>query len=274
MSSENDVPLGEGSRRYYEQQFGDRIRQVKKGGGRAPSDGGDGSKWQRGAGCGGLLAVFFIIRIVMVLVGSQSNAPSYNYTPTPPDFDVGMKQDLNDLFNQPNAPIFPPVVLEDEKALLTDEDVPLLAGLSYRIYQESLRPEAAPGGYLMKLLEPDARTLVVKSARGQALDGNERTELLDGLNEILQQADVWEPAAFRKVPAVQEFLRVHQEVFRGEKLLHRALDRRMVLELCYPQQIVPMDERNKLDGPARELWRKRARLDLDQARREYEPGKR
>lgn len=93
MSTENDVPLGEGSRRYYEQMFGDRIRQVNKGGGSVPRRDSGGSNGTGRAGCGVAIAIFVVIRIIAAVLSTHSHPSSRSYTlPPPPPFNGGMQK--------------------------------------------------------------------------------------------------------------------------------------------------------------------------------------
>lgn len=100
MSTENDVPLGDGARRYYEQLFGDRIRRVNKGSDSAPqgNDGG-GSNWNGRAGCGGAVAAFIIIRILIALAHSSWSTPSHDYSTPPAHFR------LQPQFEERNVPL-------------------------------------------------------------------------------------------------------------------------------------------------------------------------
>jgi hypothetical protein len=91
MSTENDVPLGEGSRDYYERKFADRIRQVKKGGASAPNRDNGGSNGTGRAGCGVAIAIFILIRIVISVLNSHSHTPTYHYSP-PPQFNPGIQK--------------------------------------------------------------------------------------------------------------------------------------------------------------------------------------
>ena len=288
MSTENDVPLGEESRRHYEQQFGDRIQRINKGG-KAPQRDSGSSSWNGRAGCGGILAVIFIIRLIAVLFHSHSSTPSYNYTPPPqPQFKVGMPQGndrkvqdkevdrilerLDKAVRQRGVKNLPDFGAADEnvrdpQVLLTEADVPLLEGLCYRIYQESLRPKSTPGGHLMKLLRAAPRDLLVKMAKGRKLDGEERDAILEGLNDVLQQPTDLLQEGFVKLPAVKQFVEAR------ELLILQESDRRRILELCYPRQIVPLRARSPR-CPSAQKWLRRAQIDLEEARWEYEPEKR
>jgi hypothetical protein len=80
MSTENDVPLGEGSQRYYEQLFSERIRQINKSDStRQPVNGGSNNSGR--LGCGLLIAVFFLIRIVTTFLNTHSHTSSYYSSP-------------------------------------------------------------------------------------------------------------------------------------------------------------------------------------------------
>jgi hypothetical protein len=83
MSSENDVPLGDGSRRYYQELFDERIRQINKENGSRRPDKGDSNNNGR-LGCGALIAVFLFIRIFTVFLNSHSHTSSFSSSPPPP----------------------------------------------------------------------------------------------------------------------------------------------------------------------------------------------
>lgn len=283
MSTENDVPLGEGSRRYYEQMFGDRIRQVSKSG-TAPSRNRPSSGSPGRAGCGVLIAIFIAIRFIAAFMGSHSNhttnnpppPPRFNAAPFPdnrvPDDDalerlrqLMQKQKLNHI--EPKRPLHE----VEQNFLLTKDDVPFLEGLCYRLYHESLRKEATPGKHFLALMDADVRALVAKAGRGIALDENESAEVLKGLNEILEHRDFWNYESLARLRELQETSRQHDNA-QG---LHipppaRMEERRLILQICYPRQIVPLSERNHFGEKARETLREQARMDLGKARRQYE----
>jgi hypothetical protein len=273
MSTENDVPLGEGAQRYYEQQFGDRIRKVSKGDNRPRGGGSVG--WGKG-GCGTLFMIAIVIRIIAAFFRSSgSNTNTYRYTPPPPPPPVVFQQPQlgQELFQPQPDPLAQ--FKENLSPLLTANDVPLLQGLCYRIYQESRQPKPTPGGHLLKLLDPAMRDLLGKAAKGMDLDGIERSLLLIALNETLMHEDFWDKNAFLQVPGMKEFLKTRNgiDLVGGDPPLHHLEARRRVLELCYPRQIVPLTERNRPDNNARDQWRRQARADLEAARKQYEPTK-
>lgn len=268
MSTENDVPLGEEARRYYEQQFGKRIQQIKKGG-KAPQHNPSGSfNWFSPAGYGRIAAAAFLMHLIVTFVRTQSNTPTYPPLPVlPPPAFVNQEKPLAEQIQEVNA--------EAEAVLLRASDVPWPEGLCYRIYQESLRPDASPGKHLLKLFDPNARRLLIQSAQGQALDGNESQALLIGLNDVLEHADFWDEEAFQQPPPFAEILnkgRIAAQLQGFDDLLAtRMKERRLLLEHCYPRQIVPLNERHRLDERARTEWVRRAQRDLHEAHRKYEP---
>ena len=290
MSTENDVPLGEGSRRYYEQQFGDRIRKVSKGGGAGRGSGSGGSNWNGRAGVGIAVGVILVIlRIVLALSRSSSSTPSYTYTPPPQvKFDEDWQKKLDKRFGNPekdneekriNAllqqileakpadnpqPGLPQEPAQPGENGLRDEEVPLPQGLCYRIHQESLRAIPTPGRRIYQLLDDDARKLITKAAKGKALDEDEKDELLESLNDLLGRKDLYEADAFRNVT----------QVAPQAANMPIALYNRQLLEKSYPKQIVPVRERAMLNAPARRRWLDGARADLTEARQLYEPAKR
>lgn len=276
MSTENDVPLGEDSRRYYEQKFGERIRQVNRRGGPLRDPG--GSNWNGRVGAGVVIGVLFvIIRIMIAASRSGSHTPSYTYNPPPPppQFDaelqrrlneMGIRGDQKDVFAPNDMPMFGKMPeAEEVDPLLTEADVPLLEGLCYRIHQENLRNGQTPGGRIHELLGEGARTMLDQVAQGQLLKEDVRDDLLDALNGVLKRPDMCNGRSFDNVRgfALMQMTRV-RPVVGGDLWNYN----RKVLEMCYPEQIIPLRERALLDGPTREQWRRRALLDLQKARRE------
>lgn len=277
MSTENDdVPLGDEARRYYERRFGDRIRKVRKGGGAAKASDG-GSFWNGGrAGCGGLVITFFIFRLIVALFRTQSHT-SYDYS-QPPAFNPPQRfRELFDKEEQQKRFLPPglPVQKEDEEAaaLLDVSEVPLLEGLCYRIYQESRQRQPTPGGRIGTLLDDAAKNLLRKAARGQKLDAEQIDALVDALNELLRRPDFFDEPSFRNVPGVADLLAGRRlrarDFMRGSLAFNRTL-----LEMCYPRQIVPFTQPELLGGPALDAFRRSAQADLAQARQQYEPAKR
>lgn len=292
MSTENDVPLGEGSRRYYEEQFGDRIRKVSKGGGPGRGGGSGGSNWNGRAGIGIAVGVIVVIlRLVLALSRSSSSTPSYTYTPPPQvKFDEDWQKKLDKRFGQPEkdneekrindllrqimeakpADNPQPDLVQLGENALRDEEVPLPQGLCYRIYQENLQGSRfrasipTPGKRICQLLDDDGRKLIAKAAEGKALDEDEKDELIESLNGLLGRNDLYEVAFFGKVaPVAPQAANVPIGRYN-----------RQLLEKCYPQQIVPLSERGKLDAAARLKWLDRASADLTLARKQYEPAER
>lgn len=266
MSTENDVPLGEGARQYYEQQFGARIRQVKKGGGQ-PSGGSSGN-WGKG-GCGTIVLVFIGIRVIAALFRSSGpSSQSYHYNP-PPLPPMQQPMQLDELFvNPPNARLGLPE--EADPHLSNANDVPLLQGLCYRIYQESRRPEPSLGRLMVKRLDPEMRDWLIDVARGKELGDVERLFLLTTLDLTRSEANFWQAKELLEVPVIKDFARTRKEPF---PLFLSMRERRRILELCYPRQIVPLTERDTLDDAGRARWQKIAQADLEAARKQYERAK-
>ncbi|HTU19276.1 MAG TPA: hypothetical protein VMG10_14545 [Gemmataceae bacterium] len=296
MSSENDVPLGEEARNYYEQQFGNRIHQIKKGGGSAPQRNSSGPSWGGGrAGCGVVFAVIFLLRLIFLFVRTQSSTPSYDYSTTQqPPFHVDMEKRIDNFagkgnddeelqrilerlrqqaekpepdFRKPNGdeePDFP-------ERLLTEADVPLLEGLCYRIHQESLQHGATPGKRICIPLPPPAQQRLMRAARGEQLRDDEQRKLLLALDTVLHDANLYELEAFAKVPGARRLVQSNGK--RGNPVLGTPRFNRLLLEKCYPDQIVPWKERDLVNAWGRAQWKRRARSDLEKAQREFEPGK-
>lgn len=253
MSTENDVPLGEGSQRYYERLFGDRVRKVNKGGG-APQNSGGGSNGSGRAGCGILIAGFVLIRILSVVFHSHPST-----MPTLPHFEVVTPPP------QPRDWGIPHAKDNDEaNVLLAREDIPLLGGLCYRMDRESRQPESTPGKHICKLLPPDAQALLRRAAKGAILRDHEQELLVEALEETLHDDRFYDGPSFRNVSLR---LRIDNGpvAVPGTPRFNR-----LVLEKCYPKQIVPLNERGHLDALERERWRLRAQLDLNQVRQEHD----
>jgi hypothetical protein len=77
MSSENDVPLHDAGR-YYEQKFGDRVRNLAKSTARSRSSGGGAGLW--GGGGAVIFVIYLVIRLVLAL-GRESPRPAYQFQP-------------------------------------------------------------------------------------------------------------------------------------------------------------------------------------------------
>lgn len=258
MSAENDVPLGDGSRRYYEQQFGDRIRHVKKGGTARGNDNGGGSKPNGRIGCVALFLIVGVLRLIGSVVShSSTSVPTY----TRPHIDLGDLQ-------QPLDPALFAPVDADRAALLIKDDVPLLEGLCYRIHRESLQAEPTPGKHICQLADDHTRKHIAKTADGPEPNAFETQAILDGLNILLRRADFAEGNAFNAVPGF-----VILQLTRGDDPVRPQFNRSL-LEHCYPLQIVPLTERDTLDDRSRHRLWIRALDDLAKARQKYEPEKR
>ncbi|HEY7425420.1 MAG TPA: hypothetical protein VH682_14410 [Gemmataceae bacterium] len=281
MSAENDVPLGDGARRYYEQQFGDRIRKVSKGGG---SPGRGGSNWNGRAGAGIGLTVgiaFVVLRIFLALARTGSHSPSYTYTPpTQPKFNVDLPKQFHD--NPKDVP--PPDPFARDLALLlqpvdqvgdpffTDQDVPFPQGLCYRIQQESQQQHLTPGQRIWKLATPDQRQLIAKTASGQKLSDKEQGDLRETWNAILHNADFYDDDSFVLIGREVATLLVAQAM-RDNAEPRDPLFNRLLLEKCYPQQIIPLHKRHQLNGPTRAERRRAAQADFEAARQRYKAAK-
>lgn len=113
----NDGSLQDAGRNYYEGQFGDRVRNVRKAGAAPATSSGRGCL---GAGAGGGVALLVLIRIIVALavgVGSHSYDSDYNgYTPTPITIDPPQQVEFN---NDP--PLWQPN--RDDPALHFNPDV-------------------------------------------------------------------------------------------------------------------------------------------------------
>jgi hypothetical protein len=259
---------------HYEKQFGDRIRGIRKGG---PSGG--GARWNGGAIAGILIGVL----IAVMRIASNSSSPPtprwqvpQAFNQPPMDDRARFERALQELRNQgilppdafPGLPGVPDVPPDDLNAL-TEGEVPLWEGLCYRIHQESLKPQPSPGRQICSLLDEDQLTLLRRAARGAQLDDDERGDLLEAFNDLLDNFKLYDADAFRKValaggPLDPRNVNPGVEMEKTIRRINRAL-----LEGAYPEQIVPARLKDRLDERSRNLWMDRARRDLEAAKKQY-----
>jgi hypothetical protein len=95
MPPENDVPIHDAAR-YYEQQFGDRVRNLAKPSARRPSPGGRGAGWVGGGTV--FVVIYLVLRLVLAL-GRDTARPAPRFQPPP---KVLFKKD------EQNDMLFPP----------------------------------------------------------------------------------------------------------------------------------------------------------------------
>lgn len=267
MASNIPLPSGEGSPHYYQQQFGERIRSIRKGG----SSG--GSRWN-GAAVG--IGAAILIALLRIAGSSSHHTPPPRFQ-SPSEFNADAMDELDrahkllqDLQVPPVPfPGVPPVVPDVPAAdpnLLTEDEVPLWPGLCYRIDRESRQPRATPGKRICELLEPGPLALLQRTAGGAELDADDRDELLEALNEVLDNPKLYDAASFRDVPGVATLhLRIHH--VNPEKDIPQF--NRALLEAAYPGQIIPVRLKDNLDEDTRRAWKDRARDDLAAAKKQY-----
>jgi hypothetical protein len=265
------LPSGEGAPDYYERQFGDRIRQIRKGGARPPRDGGGGSS-------GGRIATGVIIAILFgVFRAAGCGRPTRQTYPPPAVPRVQVPNRLwQEALERVDAnrlqPVLPPVILDPEVVAfqLDDEDVPLPEGLCYRIYQESRQAGPSPGNAVWNLLDESGRGLVRRAAIGGALNAGDENLLFTALNgQILASRRLYDPAAFAGVlrPGDENVRRLTGGLPLADRDLVRA--NRALLEAAYPAQIIPTGQAEQMGEKDRDQWVRRARDDLGQARRQF-----
>jgi hypothetical protein len=273
MAADEDVPLGDAAR-HYEQQFGDKIRQVQKGGARPPAGAPRGGGWGAGRGAvGAVLVVVFIVIRLLVSIGNSSNrhpTPSYTFTPPPamPPVDFERVQREMEQRRSRWRPVAP--ALDNGPSYRFEEgDVLLPEGLCYRVAQEARGAASTPGKRLAAFLDAAARDLVGRAARGERLGAVEEADLRAALNEVLDKRDFYDEPSFRglDLPAEAQAVAAKRDQAAAAEL--RKLNR-LALEAAYPRQIVRAQFRGALDpGIEREL----ALSDLRKARQKYEPAK-
>lgn len=260
---------------WYEKQFGDRVRRIRKGGGSPAGP----KRWNGGAVAGILIG----IGIAVVRFADHSSPPTLPRFQPPQAFHaqaadewVRIQKQLQDMQIQP-AP-FPPGALpalpdappEDPNAL-TEDEVPLWEGLCYRIDRESRQARPTPGRHICALLEPEPLEILRRAAAGARLDEDERGELLDALNEVLVNHKLYDAESFRGIPLPAAAAALRNPAgfpfHFDDKKLRQA--NRALVEAAYPEQIIPVRLKNKVDGKVREEWRTRALRDLETARKQF-----
>ena len=269
MAAEEDVPIRD-SARHYEEQFGDKVRQVQKPGARPPASGSGGF----GAVGAVVLVVIFLIRVFISLANSSSRE---SYTPPPAMPAIDFQRFQEQAREQPEA--FGPATrrllgVEDETSYRFEPgDVPLPEGLCFRIEQDARGEVATPGKRLSMFLDPAARALVGRTARGAALGPGEEADLRAALNEALDKPEFFDERYFRGLDLPAEALAALAQ--RGPGLVPpdvkdvRRLNR-LALEAAYPRQVLRAKFRGRLDP---QLERRIAALDLEEARRQFGPVK-
>ncbi len=126
-------------------------------------------------------------------------------------------------------------------------------------------PNRLPERHILSLLDEAAQKSLVRVAEGGALEEDEKDHLFNEFGEALTRPDFAEGPSFGNVPGLA-LLRLTRPRPAGGVELYKY--NRAVLEMCYPEQIVPLHQRDKLDEPGRERWRRLAQADLEKARRE------
>ncbi len=265
--------LGVPDPNWYERQFGDRVRSIRKGGGSGGSGG--GSRWNSGAAAGIIVAI--VLAILRIAGSSSRHTPTPHFDP--PAFNPHALDDLDRIQKQiqdlqfqpapiPDVPPVMPDVPADDASLLTEEEVPLLAGLCYRIDQEGQQPQATPGKHIGSLLDREALPLLRRAAAGAELNPAERDQLLDSLNELIDAPQLYDAVSFADIPGVAD-LRLRHWNDDGNKLNIIRRFNRALLEAAYPRQIVPVRLKDNLDEDTRRAWQDRARADLAAAKKQY-----
>jgi hypothetical protein len=280
-----------GGRNYYEDQFGDRIRNIGSGGSAQPPsrpDGpGGGSKFAGGIG------VFLLL--VLVVGGMRSwNTSSRYSTYDPPQIQIPqvpqmppfmldhgddaqrqVNEELRRLLNEQKLlDRLPPVGGDEAKPgvgpgaqneamrspLLTPEDVPYLPALCYLLYKEGHHTELTPARRVFDRLDDDARKLLreIAAHANREPAPEKRDEVLEALNKVLDDPDFYDPKNFRDVDLDDLRDRLAQWTQPGKvRTLREAREiNRELLEAAFPIQIVARD-----DQPLTDELRKQAVAD-------------
>jgi hypothetical protein len=280
MAAEEDVPLGDAAR-HYEQKFGDKVRQVQKRGAQPPAGPSGGG---RGAAAAVVIVAFIVVR-GLISFGNNSgrhSSPPPTFTTPPPQIDFEQQRKLfaelerlqredQQRFGRPPAAPALPDNGPEPSYRFEENDLPLPEGLCFRVEREAgAAAPFNPGKRVHLLLDPAARELVKRAAKGEGLGRVEVDELRAALNEVTGRRDFYFAPCFADLALPEEARALADKLDAGQLLTEaeaRKLNR-LALEAAYPRQIIPAESRARLDPVALQRWKERAREDLAEARRQ------
>ena len=193
---------------YYENQFGDRIRNISKGGTKPPAPPRSGSGGRTAGGAGVVIGVIFLIRLLVSFGSSSSSHTSHNFNTPPMQFQQPqpMQIQVPPMIRHRRFPpeLNPPAgnqVMNDEQVrrllqqngledpqkgspLLTAEDVAFLPAFCRRLQRQGPTTELTPDRRVYDGLDADGRKLLAEIAADLKLEPapEKRDEMLETLN--------------------------------------------------------------------------------------------
>jgi hypothetical protein len=227
-----------------------------------------------------------VFLIVMAVLRSTSHSSRYRpptYTP-PPRFEMPKVEpawrpppmpapDFRKLREDLDRLRIPAQDLNGASHLLEADDVPFPPGLCFRIRQEFRSGAMTPGRRVCSLLGNDSPevALIEGLADKDEVTPEERKQLLEALNKVLDRPDFYDERHFRgeAIPlAVAELLAKRDlHVLLGEQWPQAEARKanRLLLQAVYPKQVTPREQR-PLTEDQRKTLRDRAVQDREQAR--------
>ena len=266
----------ERSGNYYENQFGNRIRDFGKGGsstppaGKKPDAGGGGKLGARGGGWLAVVVIIGVVRLVSSL--SSSSSRSNNSIPPPLPQIQPMPQFV---LNPP--PAFPPAFdaqLPKDAPALTAEDVAYLPALCYRLHMEGRRADRTPARRIYDRLDEGARTLLREIALNADVEPahEQYVVMLEAINELLDDIDFYDARYFPEpVKDAGTRLLLLSRPKPGMPLTDvqiRGLNRAL-MTAAFPRQIIARKQQVMLDGQRRLATEQDAKIELAELRRKY-----
>jgi hypothetical protein len=274
---------------HYEEQFGDRIRAIGRGGSSAPAGPSQPSGLKAAGVIIGLIALVAVIssavrpRTSSVDVSSQMKQLKVFPAPPPafqvnPGDDEEMAQLRRALWNLnagalPVDPQPPGEAKAQRSPLLTPEDVAYLPALCYLLHKEGHHTERTPARRVFDRLDADARKLLreiaVHANREPAPE--KRDEILEALNKVLDDPDFYDPQYFRDVDLDHLQKRLADWTLPGKVRTQQDAREinRSLLEAAFPDQIIAGEDQ-PLEDEARRQAVAEAKDELTVLRAKYD----
>ena len=269
---------------YYDDQFSDRIRNIRQGSSSSSrpgsSDSGGGSKVA--GGIGGLVVMAIVLGGVRSCnTSSRTNDYSYNYNPPriqmPPPIDWNPPPPIDwqpqpPIAFQPQPFVIPPPI-DPPLRPLEPLDVVYLPALCYLLDQEGRHTVDTPARRVFDCLDPDARLLLREIARNtnQQPDAVKRDEIFEALNKVLDDQNFYHAGSFSSVkldPELRERLRKWTRRGAVKTVASARQLNRQLLDAAFPRQILPRAAQPIPEEQEREAVA-RAKEELAEVRRKY-----
>ncbi len=281
---------------YYENQFGDRIRAIGRGGPPPrvqlyrPSTPTPAGGLKIAGGVGGL------ILIILIFGGLRAwrTSPSYYVTPALPILPLQVPQpnpwllpdgNGNEIFAQdpfnPNRPFqivpgglqveWPDV--DEAPLLLLPESIGDLPALCYLLHMEGKHTEFTPARCVFERLDEASRKLLreIATEPDNELAPAKRDEMLNALNNVFSKEDFYDARYFEGLDLDEEFCnRLTKWTQPGgiKSFSEARLINRTLMEAALPHQIVPRADQ-PLKGAAQRAFVDNARQELKSLRKKY-----